>query len=85
MPIRVLITGTAYDATQADKLIEGITTQHLLADKEYDSDAIVGQAIQQEIQVQIAPRKNRKAQRDYDKELYRLRHLVENVFLHLKR
>ena len=34
---------------------------------------------------QIPPRKNRKEQRPYDKDRYKLRHLVENAFLHLKR
>ena len=33
----------------------------------------------------IPPRKHRKVQRDYDRYLYKLRHLVENAFLHLKR
>ena len=33
----------------------------------------------------IPPRKNRKQQRDYDAYLYKLRPLVENAFLHLKR
>ena len=33
----------------------------------------------------IPPRKNRKIQREYDKELYKLRHWVENTFLTLKR
>jgi transposase len=33
----------------------------------------------------IPPKRNRIAQRDYDEELYKLRHLVENAFLHLKR
>jgi transposase len=33
----------------------------------------------------IPPRNNRKAQRGYDKDLYQLRHLVENPFLYLKR
>lgn len=33
----------------------------------------------------IPPRRNRKQPRDYDKALYRHRHLVENAFLHLKR
>ena len=32
----------------------------------------------------IPPKKNRKEQREYDKEVYRVRHLVENAFLHLK-
>ena len=33
----------------------------------------------------IPPRKNRTRQRPYDRHLYKLRHLVENAFLHLKR
>jgi transposase len=35
--------------------------------------------------VVIPPKKNRKVTREYDKYLYKLRHLVENAFLHLKR
>jgi transposase len=65
-------------------LIEGITAEHLLADRGYDSDAIVEQAQRQGMKVQIPPRKNRKTLRSYDKHLYKLRHLVENAFLHLK-
>ena len=65
--------------------MEGICAEHLLADKGYDSDAIVEQAIVQGMKPVIPPRKNRTAQRDYDKHLYRHRHLVENAFLHLKR
>jgi len=37
------------------------------------------------MEVVIPPKKNRKEQREYDKELYKIRHLVENAFLHLKR
>lgn len=82
----MLITqGTTADCTQASKLIEGITAEHLLADKAYDSDAIVEQAQNQGMNPVIPPRKNRKKQREYDEELYKLRHLVENAFLHLKR
>lgn len=33
----------------------------------------------------IPPRKHRKRQREYDPDLYRLRHRIENAFLHLKR
>jgi transposase len=66
-------------------LIEGLTAEHLLADKGYDSDEIVEQAIKQGMKVEMPPRKNRKNKRYYDKEIYKLRHLVENAFLHLKR
>ena len=62
-----------------------MTTSNLLADKGYGSDAIIELATEQGMKAQIPPRKNRKEQREYDKELYKLRHLVENAFLHLKR
>ncbi len=86
MPVRAIITsGTQSDYLQAKHLIEGINADYLLADRGYDSDAIVTQAISQGIKAVIPPRKNKKSKRAYDKHLYKLRHLVENAFLHLKR
>jgi transposase len=86
MPVRAIITqGTTADCTQARQLIEGLTADYLLADRGYDSDAIVEQATRQGMIPVIPPRKNRKIQRHYDKDLYKIRHLVENAFLHLKR
>jgi len=86
MPLRIIITeGTTADCTQADRLIEGLDADYLLADRGYDSNAIIEQARRQGIKAVIPPKKNRTAQRFYDKELYKLRHLVENAFLHLKR
>ena len=35
--------------------------------------------------VVIPSKRNRKEQREYDKDLYKLRHLIENAFLLLKR
>ena len=32
----------------------------------------------------IPPKKNRKEQREYDKELYKARHLIENFFAKLE-
>ena len=66
-------------------MIEGIAAKVLLADKGYDSDAIVKRAEELGMQVVIPPRSNRKVQREYDKELYKLRHFVENAFMMLKR
>ena len=86
MPVRAIITeGTAADCTQASALIEGLTAEYLLADKGYDTNDMTRQAISQGIKPVIPAKKNRTAAREYDKELYRLRHLVENAFLHLKR
>jgi Transposase and inactivated derivatives len=66
-------------------LIDGFSAQWLLADKGYDSNEIIEKAISQGMNVVIPPKRNRRDQREYDKYLYRLRHLVENAFLHLKR
>lgn len=86
MPLRVIITaGTVADCTQAIPLIEGLDAEHLLADKGYDSDSIIDYAQEHAINPVIPPKKNRKTQRPCDYSLYRLRHLVENAFLHLKR
>ena len=86
MPIRVFVTaGTVHDCKQAIPLIEGIFAEWLLADRGYDSNRIIEKAISQHMKVVIPPKKNRRAQRGYDHYLYKLRHLVENAFLHLKR
>jgi transposase len=82
----MLITqGTTADCTQAHRLVEGIDAQNLIADKGYDSDAIIEEARSSGMEAVIPPKKNRKNPREYDKYLYCLRHLVENAFLHLKR
>ena len=69
---------------QALALIEGFAAKSLLADRGYDTNKIIKEATRTGIQVVIPPKKNRKEQREYDKEVYRVRHLVENAFLHLK-
>ena len=56
----------------------------LLADKGYDVNAIIAMAEAMGMEVVIPPKKNRKEQREYDEELYKLRHLLENAFLKLK-
>ena len=81
----VVTEGTRADCAEAEALIDGFEMAHLLADKGYDTDAIVAKATEQGAEAVIPSRKNRKEQRAYDKALYKLRHLVENAFLHLKR
>lgn len=59
--------------------------QALLADKAYDAQERVLDLLEKAgVQIVIPPKKNRKLQRDYDKELYKARHLIENFFAKLK-
>ena len=86
MPIRTVITeGTTADCTQAVALIDGIVAEYLLADRGYDSIELLDAAALAGCKTVIPPKRNRKEQRYYDKAIYRIRHLVENAFLHLKR
>lgn len=58
MPLRIIITeGTRADCTQADRLIEGLDADYLLADRGYDSNAIIEQARRQGIKAVIPQRK----------------------------
>lgn len=66
-------------------LIEGIEAEHLLADRAYDTDIIIEKAERCGMKPVIPPKRNRKNKRGYDRYLYRLRHLVENAFLSIKR
>ena len=68
-PIRAIIrAGTTADCCQAESLRPGIQAQYLLADRGYDSQATLQQANQAEMQPVIAPKEDRKYQRndDYD-------------------
>jgi transposase len=86
MPLRILATqGARADCAEADALIRGFAAEHLIADKGYDSNAIVDQAEAQTMQPQIPSRVHRKTSRSIDDALYRHRHLVENAFEQLKR
>ena len=81
----VVTDGVTADCAKADELIENIGARGLIADRAYDSDKIVQSAENLGMEVVIPPRKNRKVQRKYDKNTYKIRRLVENAFLHLKR
>ncbi|MCB1075773.1 MAG: IS5 family transposase [Simkania sp.] len=86
MPLRPIVTeGTRADCKEASKLIQDIVAEYLLADKAYDTEEIIKKAEEQSMQIVIPPKRNRKSKRLYDKDLYKLRHLVENAILHLKR
>ena len=86
MPVRILVTeGTRADCKEAVHLIEGISAQTLLADRAYDTNDILSYAVSAGMEPVIPPKKNRKEQRDYDEYLYKLRHLIENCLLSLKR
>ena len=78
MPVRML--ATVADCTQAEALIDGIAAGRLLADRGYDTNAVLAAARERGMVTALPPKENRKVAREYDRALYQARHLVENGF-----
>ena len=72
------------DITQANALIEGLSTEAVIGDKGYDADALVARIHAAGAQAVIPPRSNRTEQRAYDRHLYKDRNLVERFFNRIK-
>jgi transposase len=86
-PIDFKITGgEVHDAKVAPQLIEVIeTAEYFIADKGYDSDEIREKATKDDMKPIIPRRSNSTKQNpEFDKYLYKLRHMVENLFARLK-
>jgi transposase len=84
-PLKFILTpGQRHDITQADSLVQDLKSTTLLADKGYDSNALVEQLEGQKCIAVIPPKKNRKHQRDYDQHVYKERHLIECFFGKIK-
>jgi len=84
-PLRFILTGgERSDYTQALALIEGMKADAVLADKGYDADYIMDAIEKMGALVVIPPKSNRKIQRDYDKDIYKERNMVERMFNKLK-
>lgn len=80
-----LTPGQAHDLEGADVLLDGLEAKALIADKAYDADdRVIARLEAKEIEPVIPPKSNRKEPRDYDKDLYKARHLIENFFEKLK-
>ena len=59
--------------------------QGLLADKAYDARDRVLEVLEKSgVQAVIPPKANRILQREYDEDMYKIRHLIENFFAKLK-
>ncbi len=80
-----LTPGQAHDLAGADALLPQVKADTIIADKAYDADERMLEPLAAAGKTAVIPPKsNRKIQREYDKELYKARHLIENFFARLK-
>jgi len=85
-PIGFFLTGgEAHDLAGADALLPGMAAETLIADKAFDADERVLEPLAAAGKTAVIPPKaNRLVKRDYYRDLYKTRHLIENFFAKLK-
>lgn len=80
-----LAPGPRHDITQvSSSLLDGLACQCVIANSGYDSNAFIAEMVSKSIKVVIPPKKNRLVQRDYDKDFYKTRNLIERFIGYLK-
>jgi transposase len=85
-PVDFVITGgEVHDVKAAPQVIEFLAAENTVGDKGYDSDPL-RQKIRDNGSTPIIPRRenSKKPNPEFDSHIYRLRHLVENIFARLK-
>ena len=81
----ILTPGQTHDLQGADALLPDMAAEVLLADKAFDADKrVIEPLLARGKSVVIPPKSNRKVQREFDKDAYKVRHLIENFFCKLK-
>jgi transposase len=80
----VLLPGLRHDSVGVQPLIDGIVFGALLGDKAFDADWLRADLDGRGATAVIPPKTNRKAAIDFDRDMYRWRHLIENTFAKLK-
>ena len=80
-----LSQGQVHDLAGADALLPHMAADLLIADKAFDADQRVIQPLAAAGKsAVIPPRRNRITPRNFDRERYKARHLIENFFCKLK-
>jgi len=85
-PISFFLTGgQAHDLVGADQLLPDVQADAVIADKAFDADKRVIEPLAAAGKTAVIPSKaNRQVARNYDRDLYKARHLIENFFAKLK-
>ena len=79
-----LLPGHRFDTIGVAPLIEGVEFGGLIADKAFDSDAIIAEMDQRGAKIVISQHPRRAQPLDIDAEVYKWRHLIENFFGKIK-
>lgn len=77
--------GQSYDLVDADDMLPDMQADLLFADKAYDVDERgISMLADRQKAVVNQPKANRRIKCDYDRDVYKIRHLIENFFAKLE-
>ncbi len=79
-----LLPGQAHDLRGTAALLEGLTCGQFLADRAFDANWVREALAEAKIEAVIPPKSNRRFPADFDRDTYKWRHLIENLFAKLK-
>jgi transposase len=80
----VLLPGHRFDTVGMPPLLDGVSFEALIADKAFDSDAIIADLNERGAKIVISQHPRRTKPLPLDTEIYKWRHLIENFFCKLK-
>jgi transposase len=85
-PVGFFLTGgQAHDLVGADQLLPEMQAETLIADKAFDADKrVLAPLAAAGKEAVIPPKANRREPREFDRDIYKARHLIENFFAKLK-
>jgi transposase len=84
-PLRAILTpGQAADSPQVPLLFDQLSPRFAILDKAYDTDAVLEFFQSQGTIPVIPPKANRVVQRDYDRDIYKERNLIERCIGKIK-
>jgi transposase len=79
-----LMPGQRYDSVDVPPLINGIAFDGLIADKAFDSNALIAELNNRGARIVISQHPARAQKLKIDADIYIWRHLIENFFCKLK-
>lgn len=80
----VLLPGHRFDTVGVAPLLRDVELRGLIADKAFDSNAIIADLDERGAKVVISQHPRRIPPRKIDADIYKWRHLIENFFCKLK-
>jgi transposase len=85
-PTKIAVTeGQVHDVTQAPEMLRDSRSLWVLADKAYDSDALIATIESRGSTAVIPSRRGRRIERPHDGAMFKSRFLVEHFFARIKR